>query len=305
MPQLASTSLIFGCGYLGLRLAKRLVDRGQVVYATTRKTANLAPLAADGMRPLLLSITQPVTFASARPALEADSLDVYYLIPPGRPDQSPSPRQTVLGGVAHTLKQLRRTNLRRAVLTSSTAVYGHHNGLRVDAHTNPDPVDDRGRLLLAGEDLWRNAGKSYRIVRLAGLYGPGRIIGMAGVRQGAPLVGDPQALINLIHVDDAVELVMAVMMSENAEQVELACDGTPVPRIDYYRHLAQRIGVSPPPVLNDADAAAQLGLKRERLNRSSSKSLDNIGTCQRTGWTPNYPNFRVGLETALAKSKNQ
>lgn len=305
MPQLASTSLIFGCGYLGLRLAKRLVDRGQLVYATTRKTANLAPLAADGVRPLLLSITQPVTFASARPALEADSLDVYYLIPPGRPGQFPSPRQTVLGGVAHTLKQLRRANLRRAVLTSSTAVYGHHNGLRVDAHTTPDPVDDRGQLLLAGEDLWRNAGESYHIVRLAGLYGPGRVIGMAGVRQGAPLVGDPQALINLIHVDDAVELVMAIMMSENAEQVELACDGTPVPRIDYYRHLAQRIGVSPPPVLDDADAAAQLGLKRERLNRSSSKSLDNIGTCQRTGWTPNYPNFQMGLEAALAKSKNQ
>lgn len=302
MPELAPTSLIIGCGYLGRSLAVRLIAEGQTVYGTTRSFDHAPALIGLGIQPLVVSVTQPVTFAAMRPALGAGSLDVYYMVPPGRPGRRsghPTPRQTVLGGVAHMVKQLCHANIRRALLVSSSAVYGQREGQHVDADTDPQPSSERGRLLLEGERLWLAAGNRYHIVRLAGIYGPHRVIGMSAVSQNAPLIGDPQSLLNLIHADDASALLLAVMRADAPARIELGCDGHPVPRIDYYSHLAELLRVPPPRVLDDASAAEDLGLNLERLRRSSSKALDNIATCRRTGWSPRYPTFRQGLAAIL------
>ncbi|MFA9478299.1 NAD-dependent epimerase/dehydratase family protein [Phycisphaerales bacterium AB-hyl4] len=300
----ASTALIVGCGYLGRGLAARLVELGQVVYGTTRSPDKARQLAALGVRPMLVHITQPVTLAALTPAIEAESLDVYHMIPPGRPGQSPSPRQVVLGGIAHVVKALRRANVRRAVLVSSSAVYGQRNGQLVDADTPAKPIDERGRLLLEGEQLWLAAGEAFHVVRLAGLYGPGRVVGLKAVHDGSPLVGNPQAMLNLLHVDDAVALLLAMRDAEQPGRVELGCDGHPVPRVDYYGHLAKLLDVPPPQVLDDATAARMLGLNLDRLRRSSSKALDNIATCRRTGWSPRFASYRDGLDDALSRSRS-
>jgi len=63
------TSLIIGCGYLGTRIATRLLDRDQTVYGTTTRSSGTAPLAKIGVRPLILSVTQPLTLAAMRPAI--------------------------------------------------------------------------------------------------------------------------------------------------------------------------------------------------------------------------------------------
>ncbi len=303
---LATTSLIVGCGYLGMHLASHLLAQGQtnIVFGTTRSETRARQLAQLGVRPLLVHVTQPVTLAALRPALEAESLDVYYMVPPGRPGRSPTPRQTVIGGAAHVLKALRNSgaHVRRAALISSTAVYGQSQGERVDADTMPHPTSERGKLLLEGETHWLNAGERYHVVRLAGIYGPAHIIGQKAVQDGAPLIGNPDALLNLIHVEDAAGLLLALMRTAQPGRMELGCDGHPIPRIEYYTHLAQRLNAPPPVVMDDAQAAQQFGLDLDRLRRSSSKALDNIRTCQRTGWTPQYPTFRQGLEAALAAS---
>jgi nucleoside-diphosphate-sugar epimerase len=284
---------------LGRRLATRLLERGQTVFGTTRSQRRAHELAEMGVGPLLVSVTEPVTFASLKPAVEADSVDLYYLVPPGRPGQTPSPRQIVLGGTAHLIKQMSHANLRRAILASSTAVYGQQNGETVDADTDPQPLDDRGKLLHDAEQFWLQSGAPYHVVRFAGLYGPSRIVGLRAVSEGSPLVGHPQKLLNLVHVDDAVRLLEAVMETPSPGRVELGCDGHPVPRIDYYSHLAHMLGLDPPPVMDDDEAATQFGLSADRLRRSSNKALDNIVTCRRTGWRPQYPNYKVGVETVL------
>ena len=81
--QLAPTALIVGCGYLGKVLATKLIQLGCHVYGTTRSAQKAQTLGKLGVRPLLVSVTQPVTYAALQPALEADCLDVYYLVPPG------------------------------------------------------------------------------------------------------------------------------------------------------------------------------------------------------------------------------
>jgi len=302
---LASTALIVGCGYLGTRLARRLLDRGVTVFGTTRTERRAPELAKLGVQPLLVSVTEPLSFAALKPAIEAASLDVYYMVPPGRPGNQPSPRQVVLGGTAHIVKQLKRANLGRALLVSSTAVYGQQDGRAVDADTDPEPTDERGKLLHDAEQFWLGSGDAYHVLRLAGLYGPGRVIGLRAVSDGSPIVGDPQKLLNLIHVDDAAALAIALMEAAAPGRVELGCDGHPVPRLDYYTYLANKLGVTPPEVITDEQAAAQFGLSSQRLRRSSNKALDNIVTCQRTGWRPQYANFREGVDTVLEEAAKQ
>ena len=300
-PPSAIRSLIVGCGYLGMHLAARLIEQGATVFGTTRSETRMRQLSELGVQPMLVHVTQPLTLAALRPALESEQLDVYYMVPPGRPNRSPTPRQTVLGGTAHILKQLRNThaNVRRATLVSSSAVYGQTGGERVDADTPPQPNSERGKLLLDGEKLWLDAGDHFHVLRLAGIYGPARIIGQRAISDGAPLVGNPDALLNLIHVDDAVSLLIAMMTGAPPGRIELGCDGNPIPRIEYYTHLAERLNAPVPEVVDDEQAAAQFGLNVDRLRRSSSKALDNIATCRRTGWSPHYPTFRQGIEAAL------
>lgn len=295
-------ALIVGCGYLGTRLAQYLTAQGATVFGTTRHEHKAKQLATLGIRPLLLSVTQPLTYASLSPALAADPLDVYYMIPPGRLDGSPSTRQTVLGGTAHMVKALKDAPVHRAIYISSTAVYGQSNGEQVSADSPAKPNSERAQLMLQGEQLWLDAGKPFHVLRLAGLYGPGRIIGLKAVREQAPLIGDPNALLNLIHVDDAASLLIAMTTSPSPGQVELGSDGTPTPRIDYYTHLAERIGVPAPVPMDPQLAAIQLGLNPQRLARSSSKALDNGPTRRRTGWQPIYTDYRAGLNALLNKN---
>ena len=303
MSELASESLIVGCGYLGRSLAERLLKRGQRVHGTVRQRSHAEALRRMGVNPVMLEVTRPLSFPALAPALEAEQLDVYYLVPPGRSGGVPTPRQVILGGIAHITRQLRQGAVRRGVLVSSTAVYGQASEGRVDADTPPQPGGERGRLLLEGEGLWREqdeGGPRWRVVRLAGLYGPGRIVGEKAVREGAPLVGDPEALLNLIHVDDGADLLVAVMQGDAAAAVELGADGHPVARMDYYTELAQRLGVPTPRVVDDPAELRRLGLSPDRLRRSASKACDPMPTCRRTGWSPRYAAFKQGFDELLA-----
>ncbi|MEX0886113.1 MAG: NAD-dependent epimerase/dehydratase family protein [Phycisphaeraceae bacterium] len=303
-PPPASAALIVGCGYLGRRLAPRLMEppHAQRVYATTRSPDRARQLAALGVKPLLVQVTQPLTLAALTPALDEPALDVYYMVPPGRQDQRPTPRQVVLGGVAHMTRALARGRVRRAILVSSTAVYGYADGRRVDADTPARPTDNRSRIILEGDGLFLAAGDRYHVVRLAGLYGPGRIIGLRPVMQGAPLLGDPQALLNLIHVDDAADLLLAISQAAAPGRVEIGCDNHAIPRKQYYDDLARRLKREPPEVLDADAAAARFGLDVERLRRTTSKALDNKLTRERTGWSPRYASYHEGLAHALANS---
>src|SRR5690606_19171581 len=114
----------------------------------------------------------------------------------------------------------------------------------------------------------------------------------------------PQALLNLVHVDDAAALLEAVAEADQPGRVELGCDGHPVPRQAYYAHLAERLGAGPPEAIDDETAARTMGLNIERLRSVSSKALDPIATCRRTGWSPQFTNYRDGLDDALARSRN-
>lgn len=296
---LAPTALILGCGYLGKRVAHRLIALGKHVHGSTRSPEKAQDLAAAGIHPLILSVTQRLTLAAITPLLDGRPLDVYYLVPPGRPSEHTTPREVIVDGITNVLAMLKRGNIRRAILTSSTAVYGRGEVGRVTAETPAAADDPRGQLLLAGEKLWLQGGDAFHVLRLSGLYGPGRVIGKQGIQDNAPIVGDPDGLLNLIHVDDAANLLIRMMKCPEPARIELGSDGQPLRRIDYYSHLATLLGKPSPKVLDARTAAATLGIDAQSLRQAASKHCDSSSTQARTGWRPRFVDGRQGLPHAL------
>jgi len=283
--------LIIGCGYLGRELAKNYLAAGYAVTATTR-SGHLAAGLADGLaarcRVLALDLRDPVSIAAFAQVLgDGAPAAVHLLVPPG-----PEPYRVLLEAPARLLHIDPIAAARRIVIASSTAVYGDAAGEWVSADTPAVASDERGRLLLAGEVAWL-AHPAARVLRLAGLYGPGRLIGAADLRRGSPLLGDPDRWLNLIHVADAAALLAMMAVGTDGARVELGCDDTPARRGDWYAGLAAALGL-PAPTFD--------GLTRSdgpRSARAASRRCDNRPTCQRTGWRPRHSDWRSGLAASL------
>lgn len=286
---LAPRALIVGCGYLGRSLARLLQSAGVRVFGTTRSATHAAELKALGVEPLLLDLTDDATHAALGAAL-GSRVDAFYLVPPGWGAGAQAARRLIGEALPRFTRALGEAEIGRAVLVSSSAVYGDCAGAVVDADTPAEAQDERGRLLLEAERIWLRSEFPARVLRLAGIYGPDRVIGLQGIRDGAPISGDPEAFLNLIRVEDAAELLLYMAGTAGAASIELGCDGAPVTRAEYYAWLASTLRLPVPSRAAGASGPHALGPRG-----SGSRRCDNAVTCRRTGWRPRYPDFRAGL----------
>ncbi|NBT14532.1 MAG: SDR family NAD(P)-dependent oxidoreductase, partial [Planctomycetia bacterium] len=144
----------------------------------------------------------------------------------------------------------RLPGVRRVVFSSSTGVWGTDDGAVVDETTPARPAREAGRVLLDAEALLHaRVGDRGTALRFAGLYGPDRLPRLDDLRAGRPIAADPDSWLNLIHIDDAARIVVAVAASPHARRLYVVSDGHPVRRRDWYAHLAARTG-SPPPTFD-------------------------------------------------------
>lgn len=279
-------ALIIGCGFLGKVLARQLLEEGLHVIGTVRRDSSVEALHAIGIEAVSIDITTSGGLRQLVELCRARAVgDLYCCLPPSI-DADPA---AVFTAVAAALRPL---PLRRALLTSSTAVYGDHDGARVDADTAINPTDPRGRRLFDIEQAWLSIGQSARVVRMAGLYGPDRVIGAGAIRGGTAIGGNPDDFLNLIHVEDAAALLRAVAGSDDAAMIELGADGIAMTRRDYYNALAALLGTS---ATFEADGGG-FGAAR----RAGSRLCDIAITCRRTGWHPRFADARLQLAGLLS-----
>jgi len=248
--------LIVGCGYLGQRVADRWLAAGDTVFATTRSPARADQFAAIGLRPLLGDVT--VAGPGGLPELpEVDT--VLWAIGFDR-SAAASYEDVHVTGLSRLLDRL--PGRPRVIFISSTGVWGDGSGGFVNETTPPSPTREAGRVLVAAEALLQ----SHRLgpgvcLRLAGLYGPDRLPRLADLQAGRPLPADPDSWLNLIHIDDAADVVCGVAALPAPRPLYVVSDGSPVTRRDWYGGLA-RIGGSPPPAWDPAASRSRGGDKR-------------------------------------------
>lgn len=264
----ASSHLIIGCGYLGKRLLSLL--NGQPCWFTYRSQTS-------DEHSLVLDINDESTWTSLDFLSEAKDLIVYCMVPPSQVDLDLFP------SFAHRINAL---NTKQCILISSTVVYGNTDRV-VDADSDVEIESERAKRQYQIEQAWLESNEDGFIVQLAGLYGPDRIIGQKTIMQGEAIKGDPEGWLNLIHVDDAAALIKRIGEMDDPEMIELGCDGSPIKRKEYYAFVAETLG-KPLPDFNVDDQIRGMG-----------RRCDNKLTIERTGWHPEFKNFKEGLLKSL------
>jgi len=200
---------------------------------------------------------------------------------------------------------IRGSRLRWVGYCSTTGVYGDRAGAWVDEATPPAPSQPRSIARLAAENAWRAAvppGAGLDLIRIAGIYGPGRSQ-LDDVRAGtARRVVKPGHLFGRIHVADIAGLVIAAIRrppEPGGVRVLHATDDTPAPSADVVAEAARLLGVAAPPEIPFDQAVATMS-PMARSFWSESRRLCNAATKAATGWSPRYPSFRQGLAAILA-----
>jgi len=285
--------LIFGCGYLGERVAKRWRASGATVHVVTRSTERAQQLADDGFQSLVADVTQPETLLDL-PSAETVLFAVGY-------DRSSehSITEVYAGGVKNVLAALPE-DTGSFIYASSVGVYGPAGGEWVDERTSPRPQREGGRASLAAEQevATHSIGKRSAVLRLAGLYGPGRIPHLDKLQIGEPIAAPSDGWLNLIHIDDAATVVLAAESwlgqgQEAGPHLFCVSNDHPVVRANYYREVARLIGADPPrfiPPDPDSPAAARA---------RASRRVSNEKMVQQLGVELAYPTHREGLAAIL------
>lgn len=278
--------LIFGCGYLGSRVVALWQQAGHEVLAVTRSAPRGEQLRARGVRPIVADVTEPESLRGL-PAAETVLFAVGYDSRSGATIQ-----QVYVDGFAAVLEAL-PSPPRRVIYVSSTGVYGQTDGTWVDEDSPCAPTRAGGQASLAAEQVLRGHphGAGGCVLRMAGIYGPGRVPRVDLIRAGKAIPAPQTGFLNLIHVEDAAAVVVA---AETAPQ-SLYCvsDGAPVVRRDYYALVAELVGAGPPTFSEPdteshvaARATANKRIRNDRLRRDMYSEF-----C--------YPSCREGLAAIL------
>lgn len=284
--------LIFGCGYLGQRVAELMRGAGVQVHAVTRSSERAKEFATAGISPIVADVTAPETLSNLPPA---DT--VLFAVGYDR-SSDPSIDEVYTGGVRNVLAALPE-GTKRFIYISTTGVYGDADGEWIDEQTPPNPSRAGGVASLAAEKLILASPLADRavILRLAGIYGPDRLPYLKQLIAGEPIEAPQQGHLNLIHVGDAARIVAALadpVRKVSGPAIYCVSDGHPVVRGDYYREAARLLGAPEPTFVappaespRAARAAADKRVSNQRLLAEVAIELQ-------------FPTYRQGLASIVA-----
>jgi nucleoside-diphosphate-sugar epimerase len=290
------TKLIVGCGYLGERVAGKWREAGKAVVVMTRSANRADMFRQQGYDAIVADVTRPETLKNL-PVAKSVLFAVGF-------DRATSDSiETVYAGGMRNLLAALPAETGRLIYISTTGVYGPADGSWVDEVTTPNPQRDGGRASLAAEQVLAGdrLGQHSIALRLAGIYGPGRVPFIRELRADEPIAAPASGWLNLIHVDDAVEVVIAACELEpfsNGPRVYCVSDGQPVQRGEFYSEVARQIGAQPPRFV-EPDASSPRSARAEANRRiSNARMLADLRVML------TYPDYRAGLTEAV-ETQNQ
>jgi len=276
--------LIAGCGDVGTELGVRLTQDGHTVWGLRRHCDTLP----SSFHAFPADLTKPETLSALPPALDV----VFYTAAPSSSSVD-NYRATYVDGIRHLLTALATQghNVQRFIFTSSTGVYAQEAGEWVDETSPTEPIHFSGRELLVGEQVVLNSSFPATVVRLAGIYGPGRTRLIDSVRKGTAVCTDgPPVYTNRIHRDDCAGVLQHVMQLTQPDRLYLAVDHEPADQCVVLGWIALQLGLPPPREETATDA--QAGLHRSNKRCRNTQLIE-------TGYVFHYPTFREGYQALL------
>jgi nucleoside-diphosphate-sugar epimerase len=238
---------ILGCGWLGLPLAKKLIEKRYSVNGSTTSEAKLPVLENIGINPFLVILSE------VEGALESESVSesindflakseiLIIDIPPklrgNNTDSQDSSRNIFVEKIKNLIPFIEKSTIKKVLFVSSTSVYGDENGI-ITEETIPNPETESGKqLLLAEAILQKNQNFETTILRFGGLIGEDRhpVKFLAGKEN----LENPDAPVNLIHQNDCIQIIEAIINQSKWNEVFNAVAPFHPTREQYYTQKAK------------------------------------------------------------------
>ncbi len=281
--------LIFGLGYSAGAIAERLKGRFKMVSATTRSPEKADAIAAGGLHPILFdgeSCTEELADAIGRATHIVHSI---------------APKDGVDPVLAHCRRPLENAdNLRWLGYLSTVGVYGDHGGAWVDEMTPPKPVSKRSVARLTAERAWLDFGKArsvaIAVLRLSGIYGPGRNALIKVADGTSRRLVKPGQVFNRIHRDD-IATAAGLALTAAARGVFNITDDEPAPPQDVVAFAHELAGVSPPPEL-DFEKVELTPMARSFYGEN--KRVSNAKSKAELAMAYTWPDYRTALAAMWA-----
>lgn len=189
------------------------------------------------------------------------------------------------------------TEVEVLVYISTSGVYGDCAGERIDEQQPPEPITDRAKRRLDAElqlQGWAaRSGARLAILRVPGIYGPGRLPEQR-IREARPVLNPTQAPVsNRIHAEDLATALW--LAAEHGDGVYNISDGTPDSMSQYFLQVAEHLGLPSPPLV-DWDEAQKIFTPALLSFYRESRQLDIRKAKRELGFEPRYPNLAEGLK---------
>lgn len=278
-----TTTLILGCGDIGISLGQHLQAAGQRVIGVRRNVDALADSGSEAMA---------ADFSAADSLAALPDADVLvYLVSADRFEED-AYRAAYPEGLGNVLAEFeRRERLpKRVFFVSSTSVYAQQEGEVVDESSPVEPSGFSGVLMREAEQALLDHALPGTVVRFSGIYGPGRDRLIRQVSEGRIAPASPTMYTNRIHRDDCVgvlaHLIELTLGDGPVEELYLASDCEPAPLHEVMSWLARQLKV-------EASEIIQSPLRRRASKRCDSARL------LAGGYAFRYPSYREGYAQVL------
>ena len=281
MPK--ASVLIAGCGDIGSRLATQLLGNDWQVYGLRRSIDRL-PAGVTGVAGDLFSEQCPVQWPSGQ-------IDYLVYSAAATEHDEAGYQAAYVDGLKNTLSWLEQNGQRprRLLFVSSSGVFAQKGGEWVDETSPAEATNYSGRIMLDAEQVALNSGIAASVVRLTGIYGPGREWMLGQVRKGYRVAVEPPLYGNRIHADDAAGLLAFLLEADRQgkalDDCYIGVDNAPVPLAEVVGWLRERLGIT--------EWAAETSTRRAGSKRCSNARAKALG------WEPRYTSYREGYEQIL------
>ncbi len=274
------TVVIAGCGDLGTETGLRFAAMGHRVIGL-RRSAEKLPRDIEG---------RSVDLSAEVPTLPADTNIVVIAMSPDERSVD-GYRAAYVDSVLRVATAIHHdcTVPPRVLFVSSTAVYGVDDGAWVDASTPTAPIAPTADVLREAEETLLEQIPEATILRLGGIYGPGRNRQIDRIRDGVEASPSEPQFTSLIHRDDAAAAIVHLMtMQDWPKTVYIGVDDRPVDRREIDEFLARSLGLPVPSVAAVSARTAESRGKRCRNTR-----------LRESGFVFSYPTYREGYAAVL------
>ncbi|EMA36706.1 SDR family oxidoreductase [Halococcus hamelinensis] len=291
---------ILGCGYVGLELGRQLAPDHEVV-GVRRSADGCETIERAGFEAVQADVTSRDDLDSVP---DVDAV-VFAASSGGRGAEAA--REVYVEGLRTAIEAFaeRDDPPDRLVYTSSTGVYGDHDGERVDEETPIEPTTEKTEVLAEAERVAieeaGSRGIDGTVARFAGLYGPDRY------RLERYLDGPvTEGYLNMVHRDDAAGAVRFLLAADAARgETVLMADDEPADRWAFADWLADECGVERPGKRTTEERLAEDDLSaaaRRRVETSKRCSNDKL---RELGYEFAFPTYREGYRAAVAAFRDE